>query len=76
MLCVPVFIYLHPAPQLSSFRAPALWFIDLTVTANTNIQYTFLSLCHLIVYEKTDKTQKYSISPPFSYDMKIAVDSY
>ena len=36
-----VYIYIR---QLSSFRAPTLWFIDLTVTT-CHIQYTFLSLC-------------------------------
>ena len=30
--------------QLSSFSAPMLWFIDLTV-ATCHVQYTFLSLC-------------------------------
>ena len=43
--------------QLSSFRAPTLWFIDLTL-ATCHIQSTCLSLCQL------DKTP----SPPFSYD--------
>ena len=33
-----VYIYIR---QLSSFRAPTLWFIDLTV-ATCHIQYTFL----------------------------------
>ena len=37
--------------QLSSFRAPTLWFIDLTV-ATCHIQYTFLSLWK-IIHEKT-----------------------
>ena len=36
-----VYIYIR---QLSSFRAPTLWFIDLTV-ATCHIQHTFLSLC-------------------------------
>ena len=36
-----VYIYIR---QLSSFRVPTLWFIDLTV-AISHIQYTFLSLC-------------------------------
>ena len=37
--CVYIYIW-----QLSSFRAPTLWFIDLTV-ATCHFQYTFLSLC-------------------------------
>ena len=39
-LCARVYIYIR---QLSSFMAPTLWFIDLTVAA-CHIQYTFLSL--------------------------------
>ena len=39
-LCTFVHIYIW---QLSSFRAPTLWFIGLTV-ATCHIQYTFLSL--------------------------------
>ena len=35
-------------PALSSFRAPTLWSIDLTVTA-FHIQYTFQSLCQFFV---------------------------
>ena len=49
--------------QLSSFRAPTLWFIDLTV-ATCHIQSTFLSLCQF-VQEKTDKIRKYSKSAIF-----------
>ena len=52
-----VYIYIR---QLSSFRAPTLWFIDLTV-ATCHIQYTFLSLCQFF-HEKSDKTRKYSKS--------------
>ena len=55
-----VYIYLR---QLSSLRAPTLWFIDLTV-ATCHFQYTFLNLCQSL-YEKTDKTQKYSKSAIF-----------
>ena len=36
-----VYIYIR---QLSSFRAPTLWFIDLTI-ATCHIQYNFPSLC-------------------------------
>ena len=43
--CVYIYIW-----QLSSFRAPKLWFIDLTVTT-CHIQYTFLSLCQFISQE-------------------------
>ena len=66
-----VYIYIR---RLSSFRAPMLWFIDLTV-ASCHIQYTFLSLCQYCFHKKTDKTWKYS-SPPFSYDTKMAADDY
>ena len=44
---------------LNSFRVLALWFIDLTV-ATCHIEYTFLSLCQFVFYEKTNKTRKYS----------------
>ena len=71
MLYAPVFIF-------TSFRAPTLWFIDLTVT-NCHIQYTFLSLCHFF-YEKTDKTRKYSPVHHFRtctmYDTKMAAGGY
>ena len=40
--------------QLSSFRAPTLWFIDLTV-ATCHIQSTFLSLCQFIFTRKQRK---------------------
>ena len=43
MACAPVFIFTL-IRQLSSFRAPTLWFIDLTVPT-CHIQCTFLSLC-------------------------------
>ena len=55
-----VYIYIC---QLSSFRAPTLWLIDLTV-ATCHIQYTFLSLCQFF-HEKMDKTLKYSKSAIF-----------
>ena len=58
-----VYIYIR---QLSSFRAPTLWFIDVTVVT-CHIQYTFLSLCRLTKHENT---------PPFSYDTKMAAGSY
>ena len=48
-------LYLHPFQQLSSFRAPTLWFIDLTV-ATCYIQNTFLSL-YQFFHEKMDKTR-------------------
>ena len=50
--CVDIYIR-----QLSSFRAPTFWFIDLTLST-CHIQYTFLSLS-LFFHEKTDKTRKY-----------------
>ena len=41
------YIYIR---QLSSFRAPTLWFIDLAV-ATCHIQYSFLSLCQFFSQE-------------------------
>ena len=60
MLCTLVFMYcLQYVRQLSSFRVPTLWFIDLTV-ATCHIQNMFLSLYQLF-HKKTDKTtQTYS----------------
>ena len=67
-----VYIYIR---QLSSFRVPALWFIDLTVATNMiYIQLHFSEFVWLF-YKKMDKTQKY-LSPPLSYDMKIAADGH
>ena len=65
-----VYIYI---PQLSSFRALTLWFIDLTVAIYL-IQYTFLSLCQFFTRKRTkhDNTR----SPPFSYDTKMAAGGY
>ena len=42
-----VYVYIR---QLSSFRAPTLWFIDLAV-ATCHIQYTFLSLRQFVSRE-------------------------
>ena len=42
-----VYIYIR---QLSNFRAPTLWFIDVTV-ATCHIQYAFLSLCRFFPRE-------------------------
>ena len=53
MLCAPVYIYIR---QLSSFRAPTLWLIDLTV-ATCHIQDTFLSLCHSYPRENRQNTR-------------------
>ena len=65
-----VYIYIQ---QLSSFRAPMLWFIDLTV-ATCHIQYTFLSLCQFVSRENGQNTKILSL--PFSYDnTKMAADS-
>ena len=65
-----VYIYIR---QLISFRAPTLWFIDLTV-ATCHIQYTFLSYGRHFFHEKTDKTRKCSMSPTFSYHTKMTAD--
>ena len=79
MLCVPVFyIYIQ---QLSSFRAPTLWFIHLTVTT-CHIQYTFLSLCQFISRENGQNRKIHVLEvlhfcmtwkclPTFLYDMKM-----
>ena len=45
-LLASVYIYIR---KLSSFRAPTLWFIDLTV-ATCHIQYTFMSLCQFFFF--------------------------
>ena len=57
----------------SSFRAPTLWFVDLTI-ATCHIQSTFLHFFITRKWTKDENTQ----SPPFSYDTKIkmAADSY
>ena len=62
MLCTKcVYICIR---QLSSFRAPTLWFIDLTI-ATCHIQYTFLTLCQNIFSQENGKTQKFSKSAIF-----------
>ena len=48
-----VYIYIR---QLSSFRAPRLWFIDLTV-ASCPILYNFLSLCPFVSGENGQNTR-------------------
>ena len=65
-LCACVYIDIQ---QVSSFRAPTLWFIDLTV-ATCHIQYTFLSLCQFFSRENGQNTKI------LSYDTKMAADSY
>ena len=54
-----VYIYIR---QLSSFRAPMLWFIDTVATCH--IQYTFLSLRQFFSRENEQNT-KYSKSAIF-----------
>ena len=59
--------YVH-IRQLSSFKAPTLWFIDLTVaTYHMHLQCTFLSLWVYanFFHEETDKTRKYLKSAIF-----------
>ena len=63
-----VYIYIR---QLSSFRAPTWWFIDLTVTA-CHIQYTFLSLCEFVSGENWTE-HKNTQSPPCLNDTKMVV---
>ena len=68
-LCLYIYIW-----QLSSFRVPTLWFIDLT-DATCHIQNTFLSLCEFFfAWENWWNTRILSL--PFSYDMKVAANSY
>ena len=43
-------VYVYIPRQFSSFRAPTLWFIDVTV-ATCHIQYAFLSLCRFFPRE-------------------------
>ena len=52
-LCACVYIYIQ---QLSFFRVPMLWFIDLIVTT-CHIQYTFLSLCQFFSRENGQNTK-------------------
>ena len=57
-LCACVYIYIQ---QLSSFRAPTLWFIDLSL-ATCHIQHTFLRLAMLAQQKeqyKAAKVEKY-----------------
>ena len=49
MLCMPAWVYIY-IQQLSSFRVPTLWFINLTVTT-CHIRCTFLSLCKCFSWE-------------------------
>ena len=48
-----VYIYTR---LLSSFRAPTLWFVNLTV-ATCHIQYTFLSLCQFFSRQNGQNTK-------------------
>ena len=48
--------------QFNSFRAPTLWFIDLLLLATFNTLFWVYVSCF---HEKTDKTQKYSMSAIF-----------
>ena len=69
-LCACVYIYTQ---QLSSFRAPTLWFIYVTV-ATCPIQYTSLNLCQFFTRKRTKHEN--TRSPPLSYDTKMAADGY
>ena len=64
-----VYIYIR---QLSSYRVPMLWFIDLTVATCHN-QYTFLSSDQRSSWENRQNT-KILKSPPF-HDSKMIADS-
>ena len=70
MLCTRVNIYIQ---QLSSFRAPKLWFIDLAVATNLpcSIHFSgFVSICFKRKWTNHENTQ----SPPFSYDTKMTTN--
>ena len=59
-----VYVYIQ---QLSSFRAPTLWFIDLTV-ATCHIKIDTLSWVNAnFFHKKMDKTRKYSKSTADGY---------
>ena len=58
-LCACVYIYIW---QLSSFRAPTLWFINMNVVTTSHIQYTFLSLCPFFM-RKWTKSMEFINSP-------------
>ena len=64
-LCACVYIYIR---QLSSFRVPTLWFINLAL-ATGHIQYTFLSLCQFFPLRKRTKHEN-------TDDTKMAADRY
>ena len=49
-------VYIYMQHLLSSFRAPTLWFINLTVTT-CFIQYAFWSLCHFFSQENRQNTK-------------------
>ena len=68
-LCAWVYICIR---QLSSRRASTLWFINLTV-ATCHIQHTFQSFCQVFSWENGQNAMQ---SLAFSYDMKMATDSY
>ena len=62
-----VYIYFR---QLSSFRAPTLWLIDLTVATchiPSGLRHFFLLI---FFHEETNKTRN-ARGPPFSYDRMI-----
>ena len=69
--CVDIYIR-----QLGPFSTSTLWFIDLTV-ATCYIQYVFLSLCpfFFFIWENGQNTKILKVQP-FSYDIKMAANSY
>ena len=56
-----VYIYIQ---QLRSFRAPMLWFINLTVPTCL-VQYIFLSLCQFLLGPKAPSQEMQSVSSSF-----------
>ena len=74
MLCTPVLIFTSGSFN-SSFRAPTLWFFNLTVaTCHIHCKH-FPSLCQFFLMRKQTK-HKDPRSLPFSYDTKMAASSY
>ena len=69
MLCMPVFIFTSGSSTL--FRAPTLWFIDLSLLAIFNtLFWVYAAFC----FRRNSKQTKHKNTQhlPFSYHMKMA----
>ena len=66
--CVYIYIW-----QLSSFRAPTLWFIYRTILLAI-FNTLFLVYANFVTVKRTEHEN--TRSPPFSYDTKMAADGY